>query len=144
MARADFYILEQTEDVDARLPIACRLCDKAFQQNHGVYIHVEDEATARKLDHLLWTQRDISFIPHQLVGENTAGAGSQAIEIGWQSDAPHHQDILLNLRKDVPEFYGQFKRIMEIVPSLDEYRQISREHYRFYQEQGLELHSHKL
>ena len=66
MTQVDFYILDSDSD-DARLLLACKIVDKAMQLDHHVYIHSTSDDEARKLDELLWTFSQGSFIPHLVV-----------------------------------------------------------------------------
>ncbi len=66
MARIDFYVLSQSGE-QARQLFACRLAEKAYKLEHTVHIHTGDEATAGRIDDLLWTFRDGSFVPHDRV-----------------------------------------------------------------------------
>ena len=76
MARIDFYVLAQTDE-RARQLLACKLAEKAWRLENSVYIHTKNAADAERLDELLWTFRDGSFVPHGLAGredKRTRGA----------------------------------------------------------------------
>jgi DNA polymerase-3 subunit chi len=97
---------------------------------------------ANQLDELLWTYRDDSFLPHNLYGEGPEPA--PPIQIGCQVTPLKHRDILLNLSDDVPDFFPQFARILEIVTNEANIQTIGREHYRHYRACGHEISTHKL
>ncbi|MDR3492810.1 MAG: DNA polymerase III subunit chi [Gammaproteobacteria bacterium] len=141
MPRIDFYIIED-KDANARLQLACRLVEKAYKNKHRIYIHTDDEAEAYQLDELLWTYREDSFLPHNLYGDGPDSA--PPIQIGFNVTPEKQRDILVNLSKQVPEFYLQFNRVLEIVPNEADRQEIAREHYRFYKSQGHDLTTHKL
>jgi DNA polymerase III subunit chi len=141
MPKIDFYlIIEQTEN--ERLRFACRLLDKAYQQNHQVYVHVANESDANTFNNLLWTFRDISFVPHDLVGgknsENTP------ILIGFDNKPENTNDILLNLDHQIPDFFTKFERVVEIVSQDKELQKKARENYSYYKEQGFKIETHDL
>src|SRR5690606_41119987 len=66
VTQVDFYIT-QDNGADARLKLACTLCDEAMQRDQHVFVNVTSERDARQLDELLWTFIQGSFIPHCVV-----------------------------------------------------------------------------
>lgn len=140
-AKIDFYILPDTE-TQARFRFACRLLEKAYQQKHRVYIHTDNTTDANRLDEMLWTYRDDSFIPHNLIGEGPEPA--PPIQIGFGAAPANHRGILLNLSNTVPDFYPQFQRILEIIPNDATAQEQGRERYRIYRTNGLNINTHKL
>ena len=140
MTRVDFYIL--TADESSRDRFACALTGKALCQGRQVYIHTGSRESALLLDDLLWTFRDISFIPHALADDKAGGNGP--VCIGWDGDSPVSGDVLINLGTDIPASAADFSRVMEIVVTDAASRQQSRDRYRRYRELGFELHSHEL
>ncbi len=141
MPRIDFYIMQESGQKD-RFDFACRLIEKAYKNRHRIYIHAENESDAHVLDELLWTYRDDSFLPHNLVGEGPEL--SPPIQIGFQLKPDSQRDILINLSHQVPMFYTQFARVIEIVSHDENIQTLSREHYRTYRSNGFEITTHKL
>ncbi|HET7570025.1 MAG TPA: DNA polymerase III subunit chi [Gammaproteobacteria bacterium] len=140
MTRIDFYVLA-TARPQERERVACRLVEKARQHDQTVYIHVESSAQAAALDELLWTFRQQSFIPHA-----RAGADADApVLIGCGDDMPPAgRALLINLDADVPLFFSGFERVMEIIDGDDQRRAQGRSRFRFYQDRGYPLQTHKL
>ena len=134
--RADFYILNNNN----KLEFACRLLDKAQQQEQSIYVQSHSEQMAREFDEYLWTYQDASFIPHARYAPNC----DETIQIGHQDTLDQSFDVLLNLSDSIPAFYQQFQRIIEIIPADIEGKKLGREHYRSYQEKGLELQAHHI
>ncbi len=137
--RVDFYILAEPKP-QARYPYACRIIDKAYQQGHRIHVHTDSALEAHVMDDLLWTFRDDSFIPHQITAANT----DIAVTIDHQDGDVSNKDILINLAKTIPTCISQFNRIIEIVPENMELKTICREHYRYYQQQGNDIKTHKI
>jgi DNA polymerase-3 subunit chi len=137
VTEVDFYVID-APDPGRRKHFACRLANKAFSQGHQVYIHTENEASAREMDELLWSFQPQSFLPHSLLG----GEHDERIAIGWQADPAHHNDVLINLGLSVPDFVGRFKRVTEVVVSEPSIRDPLRHSYRYYQERGYPLKKH--
>lgn len=141
MTRVDFYILNESTDA-ARQQFVCRLTEKAWQQGHKVYIHTDGADLSRTLDDLLWRFRDGSFLPHSL--DNATDADSVAVHIGHSDDPMHHDDLLINLGREVPLFFSRFKRVAEVIAGDEGAKQAGRERFRFYRERGYPLGSHTI
>ena len=138
--KIDFYLIADSAK-QARLCFACRLIEKAYKQKHRIYIHTMDQPEANELDELLWTYRDDSFLPHNLYGEGPHTA--PPIQIGYEIIPENHHDILINLNRNIPTFYQRFSRIIECVSTDPIIQSFSRDHYRFYREQGFNITTHK-
>ena len=139
MTRIDFYVL--TDDASFEREIfACRLAEKAFRLGHTLYIYTDDGGTARRMDELLWTWRDQSFLPHSL-----SQPGVEApILIGHDEPPDSNTGLLINLASQAPEFFPRCTRVAEIVGADAEQRKQSRERFRFYRDQGYAPETHNL
>jgi DNA polymerase-3 subunit chi len=145
--RVSFYVLKGAEP-PSRLGYACRLVEKAYKLQNRIHAHAVDGTMAKALDDLLWTFRQGSFVPHELL----AGDGRQPlapVTIG-SADAPvppsgpPQADLLINLAADVPVFFDRFARIAEIIDGSPAGREAGRARHRFYREQGLEPETHEV
>lgn len=141
MPTIDFYVLSDV-NVNARLTFTCRLIEKAYKNGHRIYIHTENAAHAHQLDEMLWTYREDSFLPHNLYGEGPTPP--PPIQIGFASHPEKHRDILINLSDNVPAFFSQFNRILEIISSDATTQERARERFRFYRKEGNTITTHKL
>lgn len=138
MPKIDFYILSDTK----RLEFACRLIEKIYKQQHRIYIHTDNSTEAYRLDEMLWTYSDTSFLPHNLYGEGPEPA--PPIQIGYQTTPEKHRDILLNLSANVPEFFQRFNRVLELVSEDAAIQEAARVRFRWYRAQHLEVTTHNL
>jgi DNA polymerase-3 subunit chi len=141
MPKIDFYLIPSPGEKE-RLAFACRLIEKAYKQQHRVYINTENQTIAHQLDELLWTYREDSFLPHNLYGEGPESA--PPIQIGYNAVPDKHRDILINLSTVVPAFYTQFSRILELIPNDPTAQTAGRERYKFYRAANCEITTHKL
>ena len=142
MARVDFYLLGTAGESSRRL-FACRLAEKAYRLQHTVHIQAMNRHHAEQLDELLWTFRDGSFVPHEIVGARSdAAVAPVTIGVGVVDVRPG--DLLINLTDDVPERPNSFPRIAEIVTSDEDCRQKSRKRFADYRSQGHTLQTHEL
>ena len=69
MLKVDFYILGNDGE-DEPLRIACRLAEKAWRQGNRVRVQAENSEAVRRLDKLMWTFKQESFVAHEVEGEN--------------------------------------------------------------------------
>lgn len=144
MTQVDFYILESDSE-DARLRLACRIVDKATQQDQHVFINTSSDGEAHKLDELLWTFSQGSFIPHRIVQHAVDAPGREPVVIGLnQPPAGDRWDVLINLAADVPDFFSRYERVAEVVGGNAARREQSRDRYRFYRDRGYKLNSHQV
>ena len=143
MTRVDFYILDGGSS-DSQLTLACRLAEKAVAQDHEVLINADSEADGRRLDELLWTFSQGSFLPHRRLGESDADEG-EPVAIGTGQEPPDGPwDLLINLAPEVPPFFSRFARVAELVANDDANKAAGRERYRYYRERGYELRTHHI
>ncbi len=138
--RVDFYVLQATA-ATARLFFACRLAEKAYGLGSEVYAHTGDDATAGELDQMLWTFRQGSFVPHEVLSVTPPRA---PVRIGTARHVLESGDLLINLAGEVPGFAEQFARIAEIVAADPAARAASRERFRHYRDLGFEPVTHNI
>ena len=146
MIRIDFYIIEEGSE-QATETFICRLTEKAWSHNNDVYIHAIDEQHAAKYDELLWTFNEESFIPHQLIQNETNKTETKNIQIGHSGaeETPTTcHDVLINLNHEAPSFFSQFERVAEIITTDETSRTKGRERYQFYRDRGYALETHKM
>jgi len=142
MSRVDFYILNQAGQ-HSRQTFACRLAEKAYRLDNKVHIHAGNPGDADRLDELLWTFRDGSFVPHQRV-TNSAHGRQSPISIGCAGDPVEPCDLLINLCDEIPAFAEAFPRVAELVTSDDDCKQLSRKRFAAYRDQGHTLETHNV
>jgi len=141
MTRVDFYV-SPNQAGDAELQLACRIADKAWQQEHRVYIRAATTDQARALDDLLWVFRDGAFLPHCL--DSAAEAGETPVLIGCDNPPASLPEVMINLGHEVPGFFSRFERVVEIVAGDEASRDLARQRFRFYRDRGYPLETHEL
>lgn len=140
MARVDFYVLKAPGE-HVRWNFACRLTEKAYKLSNTVHILTGDPAKAERIDELLWTWNDDSFVPHEMAGSETGAP----VTVGSNAESlPANIDLLINLSDAIPDGISAFPRVAEIVTSDDETRTASRARFASYRDQGHTLETHKL
>jgi len=137
--RVDFYLLASSEETSL---VACRLLEKAYLRGHRVFVYCNNQQEAEKIDELLWTFKDNSFIPHNLQGEGPIPP--PPIQIGYTNEPREFDDILLNLNNEIPIFHSRFRRIIEIIGNDEKAKELGRLRYREYRKKQFELQTHEI
>jgi DNA polymerase-3 subunit chi len=132
LKRIDFHILKNSQEPYAYL---ARLVEKIYLLKNNLFILTGTAQESQRVDDLLWTFRDCSFLPHQIINDKTRAGQHVPILI---SDAlvPRVTDVLINLSATVPNYYADFNRIVEVVCEMGSSQEQGRKKYRLYQSFG--------
>lgn len=133
--RADFYILKENNYL-ACLPFTCQLIGKAYAQYSHMLINTESTLLNKSLDEKLWTYQSTSFIPHAALPEQ-----NQIIVTPIDQAQP---TLLLNLTLPTEPTEIKQQRLLQLVLNTNEHLQCARQYYKYYQQLGVELKTHKL
>lgn len=139
MPRVEFYVLSEGAP-DARLRHACRLAEESVEQAR-VYVQTATAGEAQRLDELLWTFNDRSFLPHEIFTGAPPAHERVRVLLGERPAPASHRDLLINLTSSLPVEIDGYARIAEIVDVDPERKRAARERYKQYRERGCELES---
>ena len=140
--RVDFY-LSEVAGVDARVRLACRIAEKAYLAKQRVVVFCDDAALLSKVDDLLWTFGDGTFVPHDTV--SVAGSPCEAPVALTTGALPEgHTDVLINLGNAVPPFFDKFVRVAEFLDARPEVRTAGRERFKLYRGKSIEPQTHNV
>jgi len=142
VSQVDFYILSGRGEL-ARAQFACKLAEKAWRLDNSVHIAVADSASEKILDDLLWTFRDGSFVPHEII-DSSSGEQQSPITIACSKLPANGPDLLINLGNTIPDDSSSFARVAEVVSADEDSLQQSRQRFVDYRDQGHTLGTHKL
>ena len=137
MTQVDFYT-----HVEDKLATACKLCAKALAAKVRMLVCTPDAQTSERFSRMLWSVPQTSFIPHCSASDRLAAVTPVIIDHG--ACAPPHQEVLLNLRDELPPAYERFQRVIEIVSTDEDDAQAARERFRHYRAQGFPIQAHEL
>jgi DNA polymerase-3 subunit chi len=144
MTQIDFYVLQSQSD-DERYRLASRIAEKAALRSQQVFIHTDELDQARRLDEILWTFSQSSFLPHRILGAGDGPDLPEPVVIGYGSEPVGDRwHVMINLSESVPEFFSRYERVAEVVDADAIRRDHGRRRYRFYRERGYELNTHKI
>lgn len=150
MQQVDFYILGEHSNRNLK-QMVCQLCEKALSQNMNVVIYAASLQQAQELDELLWTYKDDSFIAHINLNNLELDSTYQypvlitSDDINQNIPIPEfYNQFLINLNTEPPSFYSRFKRLAEMVDNDTDTKEIARNRYRYYRQQGYDLNKYDL
>ena len=137
--QVDFYVLARPGQSAEHL--ACKLAMMAWEQGHHVAVLTADEAEADSLDEVMWDYPPGRFLPHcrgQADPETPVSIDTCAAEI------PADRNVVINLADSAIPEPGRFRRLLEIVPGVEQKRLASRQKFREYRNMGLEPAHHTI
>lgn len=141
-AQIDFYVLD-TADAEQRLKMVCRLANKVQRLGHRILVLTESEPDSRKLDTMMWTWSQSSFLPHAVFDPQDPYSELHPVLISQQ---PHesYTDILINLQDSPVIEQGSYHRILEVVDKDDKVRIRGKEKYRAYKDNNFNVNTHNM
>ncbi len=122
---------------------ACRLLRKAVGKHDTRLVVVADGEMLDALDAALWDLSPVDFVPH--CRGNSAPhvvARSPVVLLGAEMGAPPHRQVLVNLGNALPVGFERFDRLIDIVSSNTEDRQLARARWRHYADRGYAIKRH--
>lgn len=127
-----------------KLAYACRFARKVQRSGARLVIAAPPE-TLVVLDRMLWNVAPADFLAHCVAdADEELVHASPVLLTAEPRSAPHHE-VLLNLLPDVPEGFGRFDRLVEVVSAQDETdRGAARARWRHYAGRGYAITRHDL
>lgn len=138
-----FYVLPADSGLEHRLDLACKLAEKAQQEQLKTLILCADDNMAAQLDHALWHYRADSFLPHCRSGDPLESEAAAVLTVPPERAAAC--DVLINLSNEtIPDLPRGCRRVFEIVSPQADVLTSTRHRYAAYRERGLEAQTHRL
>jgi DNA polymerase III subunit chi len=128
--------------VENKQQMACRLAAKAMRQGLRVMLYASDANTTDQLNRLLWTFPATGFVPHCRSADELAPV--TPVIVDHLGDVLVHDEMLINLHPEWPQFFSRFKHLVEIVSTDEDDQREARLRYRFYRDRGYEIQHHDL
>ena len=132
--KVDFYVYELS-DYQFYQRLVCNLVEEAYNQENNILLLCENEESCETLDELLWTFKDVSFIPHEKKLNNKIL--TQHINLTKKK----HSLILMNLTYSFPDFLETHDRVIEMSGYDEESRQKARLNFKRYKTMNFEINS---
>jgi DNA polymerase-3 subunit chi len=144
MTDINFYA-GKSDTLDGRLLLACRLVEKARQRELQIHIHTDGYYTTRRMDEMLWTWHETSFIPHiSDISDDFDTEVQEPVTIGSHIQPKNKADYLINLSNQRPEFFSHYLKMAEIIDQSEAILTAGRERYSFYKHKGYTLNYYQL
>jgi DNA polymerase-3 subunit chi len=128
-----FNVLDKSDHV-------CRYVRKAVANTRRVAV-VADAQWLQQIDRDMWAISATEFLTHCRTDAPPAMQSASGVVLCDAAAQSPHQDILVNLGMAVPEGFGRFERLVELVGSDDDDRAASRQRWKFYRDRGYTLSS---
>ena len=132
--KVDFYVYELS-DYQFYQRLVCNLVEEAYNQENNILLLCENEESCETLDELLWTFKDVSFIPHEKKLNNKIL--TQHINVTKKK----HSLILMNLTYSFPDFLETHDRVIEMSGYDEDSRQKARLNFKRYKTMNFEINS---
>ncbi len=137
MTRIDFHV-----DLNDKLNYTCRLVKKAYNSRKNLVIFLQDKEQLKSLDEKLWDFSVSDYLPHIDI-DNPLSFCTPIILTSDFLKMPPHNQILINLSFNVPEYFASFERLFELISYEENDLIAGRERYRYYRKRGYLL-NHKI
>jgi DNA polymerase-3 subunit chi len=122
-----------------RIQAAAQWLQQAWGRRQAVLVYIPDAEAAARLDRVLWTQPQLSFLPH--CRADAPLAAETPILLTDRLDAPPQENCLLNLSNELPSTFSRFEQLVEIISTDDTDKLPARERFKFYRERGYPVDS---
>ena len=141
----DFYLLD-SDDRAHTLQFACRLTEKAYGLGNSILLRADNIVEAETLDTLLWTFKQESFVPHELLIDSTVdpSTSNERVVISAAVEPEVDAKVLINLANAMPSEPTHWSRIAEVINANKRIRQHARERYNQYRIHGMSMRTHHL
>lgn len=127
-----------------RLAYTCRLLRKATATGARLQVRADPDTLAA-LDTALWGMGETDFITHcDASADATMRQHSAILLLGTDAALEPAFPVLVNLGEDVPHGFEQFHRVIEIVSTDAQDRQLARQRWKHYTSQGFTITRHDI
>lgn len=127
-----------------KLAYACRFARKV--QRSGARLVISAPAdTLVALDRMLWALAPQDFVAHCRDDADEELVHASPVLLATDARTAAHHEVLLNLHAGVPEGFGRFDRLVEVVSAQDEAdRSDARARWKHYASRGYAITRHDL
>jgi DNA polymerase III subunit chi len=127
-----------------KLAYACRFARKVQRSGARLVIAAPSDVLA-VLDRMLWNLVPQDFVAHCLASADEELVHASPVLLAADARSALHHEVILNLHMDVPEGFGRFDRLVEVVSAQDEAdRSAARARWRHYASRGYAITRHDL
>ena len=132
--KVDFYVYELS-DYHLYQKLVCNIIEETYNQRENILLLCENAESCEAFDELLWTFKDISFIPHEKKCKYKIT--TQCINLAKKDRSP----TLINLTYSFPDFFESHSRVIEMSGYDENSRQKARQNFKKYKTMNFEINS---
>lgn len=143
MTRIDFYVQNQANQI-AYERLICKITEKAWQNQHEIFLLCSNTEQLNRFDELLWTFSATSFIPHSPICDGDGDGDGKVVILSSERKTLRNHEVLINLTTDVPEHAGKFIRVIESTGYNEAMREDARKKYKYYKDRGYPIFTHEI
>lgn len=125
--------------VSNKMNAVCHVINRYYLLRRNVAVYSNEHNTLCELDIMLWTFKDVSFIPHSFYKmENNFNEEFITItrNISKIKNIKNKEMLLINISNTIPLCYNKFEGVVEIVSENEQERYEARSRWRIYKEDG--------
>lgn len=101
--------------VDKKAAFVCDIAEKLFKENNSVHIYCKEKRDLNRLDQLLWTWKQDSFVPHALVET----AGDEPVYLSAGVDQLPGGDALVMFDPVEQDVIKKYKYVVDFAETFD-------------------------
>jgi len=143
VTRIDFYVQNRANQI-AHEHLICKITEKAWQNQHAIFLLCSNTEQVDRFDELLWTFSETSFIPHSPICDGDGDGGGKVVILSSERKMLRNYEVLINLTTDVPEHAGKFVRVIESTGYNEAMREDARKKYKYYKDRGYPIFTHEI
>jgi len=143
VTRIDFYVQNQANQI-AYERLICKITEKAWQNQHEIFLLCSNTEQLNRFDELLWTFSATSFIPHSPICDGDGDGDGKVVILSSERKTLRNHEVLINLTTDVPEHAGKFIRVIESTGYNEAMREDARKKYKYYKDRGYPIFTHEI
>ena len=119
--------------------IVCELAEKCYLNDKRVIIYIDREEECNKIDNVLWTWKQHSFVPHKCVN-SLSSSHTEAVILTTEIKTVSDYDTLLMFDPVPLDIINQFSLAIDFAEKYDKQAiALSRERYKLYRDQKLRI-----
>ena len=119
--------------------IVCDLAENCYLNGERLVIYIKSEEECKKIDLLLWTWKQQSFVPHKYF-DTLSTSQKEPIVLTTNIDTPVDYTTVILVDPLPLEKVNQFSKVIDFAEKYDSHGlELSRQRYKIYKDQGLKI-----
>jgi len=121
--------------------IVCDLTEKCYLNNQRIVIYTKSEEECKKIDSLLWTWKQQSFIPHKCL-DSLSKSQNEPVVLTTSIESSADYDTVILVDPLPMETVSQFSTVIDFAEKYDSQGiELSRKRYKLYKDQNFKINT---